>query len=571
MADRRPIVFDGCFGWIHAGTRPRGVVLCSALGFEGVAAHRAWRDLADRLADAGLPTLRFDWAGTGDGLGDDRDPGRLAAWEASLVAAIERLKEETDVAEVALVGLRFGATIAARVAAARDDVAVLVAAGPVVSGRLLIREQQSFARMLRVRGDDDPPDADEIDGHALNGFFVSTETAEAIKAIDLRKAEARPAPRVVVLARDNDVAAGEFAARLRELGAAVEEGPFPELDNLIENPTRSRIPATRWEAVVGHVLSGAGERRAALPPPLDEAPSLDGEGGGWIEEPLRFGRDDRLFGILGWPKRGACGRPAVVILDAGRVSHVGWGRGAVELARRLAAIGHLVLRMDPAGIGDSDAMPDGPDEVLYSREAVDDVIAAFDRLEREAPAGFVVIGTCSGAHFAWHAAIRDPRVVGVAMINLQRFVWKDGDSLEIAMRNQMRATGAYRAMALRADTWKRLLTGKIHVVAIARELGRRILGRIVGKIRRLVVADPAVRGLKALAARHARVLFVFGEDDGGRDEFAAHVGKETALADIAATASLEIHAGADHNFSQRDPRRRLHARLVAFLDEVARR
>lgn len=561
-------MFDGCFGWIHAGTRPRGVVLCSALAFEGVAAHRAWRDLADRLADAGLPTLRFDWVGTGDGLGDDRDPGRLAAWEASLVAAIERLKEETDVTEVALVGLRLGATIAARVAATRDDVALLVACGPVVSGRLLIREQQSFARMLRVRGDDDPPDADEIDGHALNGFFVSTETAEAIRTIDLRKAEARPAPRVVVLSRDNDAAAGEWAARLRELGAAVEEGPFPELDNLIENPTRSRIPGERWKAVVAHVLSGAGEPRAALPPPLDEAPRLEGET--WVEEPLRFGRGDRLFGIVCRPKRRAWEHPAVVILDAGRVSHVGWARGAVELARRLATTGHLVLRMDPAGIGDSDAMPDGPDEVLYSKEAVDDVIAAFDRLEGEAPAGFVTIGTCSGAHFAWHAALRDPRVVGVAMINLQRFVWKEGDSLEIAMRNQMRATGAYRAMALRADTWKRLLTGKIHVLAISRELGRRILGRIVGKIRRLVTTDPAVRGLKTLAARSTRVLFVFGEDDGGRDEFAAHVGKEAALGGIAATASLEIHTHADHNFSQRDPRRKLHARLVAFLDEIAR-
>jgi pimeloyl-ACP methyl ester carboxylesterase len=562
-------VFDGCFGWIHEGSRPRGVVLCSAFAFEGVAAHRAWRDLADRLADAGLPTLRFDWAGTGDGLGDDRDPDRLAAWEASLVAAIERLKEETDVAEVVLVGLRLGATLAARVAAARDDVALVVASGPVVSGRLLMREQQSFARMLRVRADDDPPDADEIGGHALNGFFVSEETAEAIRAIDLRKTEARPAPRVMVLCRDADVAADEWAARLRHLGATVETAPFPELDNLIENPTRSRIPAARWEAIVAAALVGAGAPRPALPVPIEEAPRLEGDD--WIEEPLRFGRDDRLFGIVSRPRRATSRRPAIVLLDAGRVSHVGWGRGAVELARRLAGAGHVVLRMDPAGIGDSDAMPDGPDEVLYSREAVDDPIAAFDRLEGEAPAGFVVVGTCSGAHFAWHAAIRDARVVGVALINLQRFVWKEGDSLEIAMRNQMRSTGAYRAMALRADTWKRLLTGQIHVVAITRELGRRILGRIVGKVTRFVVTDPAVRGLKALAARGVRVLFVFGEDDGGRDEFAAHVGKEASIGGIAPTASVEIHTRADHNFSQRDPRRKLHARLVAFLDEVARR
>ena len=120
-----------------------------------------------------------------------------------------------QLAEVALVGLRFGATIAARVAAARDDVAVLVAAGPVVSGRLLMREQQSFARMLRVRGDDDPPDADEIDGHALNGFFVSTETGNNAIIVE-SGAAATITPELVAAAEDAIASARVFLTQLEQ-------------------------------------------------------------------------------------------------------------------------------------------------------------------------------------------------------------------------------------------------------------------------------------------------------------------------------------------------------------------
>ena len=136
---------------------------------------------SDRLAARGLPTLVFDWEGTGDSLGSDRDPDRLAAWEASLAAAVAALRRETGVREIVFVGLRLGATLAARVAAGRDDVAALVALAPVVAGRGWVREQKSLARLLRVRKDDEPADSDEQGGFALAGFFTSSDTAAALE------------------------------------------------------------------------------------------------------------------------------------------------------------------------------------------------------------------------------------------------------------------------------------------------------------------------------------------------------------------------------------------------------
>lgn len=567
MIQRRPVAFGDCFGFLRPGRSRRGVVLCTTFGLEGLAARRAWADLADRLAAAGLPTLTFDWPGTGDSLGDDRDPDRLAAWRAGLDAALDTIVAETGVAEVAVVGLRLGATVAAEVTARRPEVAVFVAGAPVVSGRLFVREQKSLSRMLRVRGEDDPPDADEIDGWAVGGFFTSEATGEAIAALDPRKSAAAPAADVLLLAREADTAAHALADHWRGLGARVEEAPFEGLETFLTDPTNTTTPTAVWETIVARLTAGIDTAPATGPAPSPAPPAAACiDGGDWREEAHLFGPEDRLFAIVGRPKRPIPGAPTIILLPGGRNPHIGWGRGTVELARRLTAAGRTVVRMDQGGIGDSRAHPDGPDEVLYALEPVADVVAAMDRFGGAAP--FVVIGPCSGAHLALQTALADRRVVGVAMINLQRFVWREGDSLAASMRGEFRSSSAYAGLARRPDTWKRLLTGKIKLGPIAIELGRRILARVGAKLVRLVTTPTAVGWLRTLDRRGTRVLFVFGTGDGGRDEFAEAVGREDMLGRIAPRARLDLIERTDHNLGPRDARRRLDTLIDAFLVEV---
>ena len=565
MPDRRAVAFAGCAGWVRPGTGRRGVVLCPAFGLEGLTARRAWGDLADRLADAGLPTLSFDWPGTGDSTGDDRDPDRLAAWCAGLGSAIDTLRRETGVAEIALVGLRLGATIAAEVAARRGDVAILVALQPVVSGRIFLREQRSLSRLLRVRSDDDPIDGDEIDGWAVGGFFTSDATGEEVAALDLRRTTPAPAAEILLLAREADAAATALATHWRELGARVTRNDFAEVDTFLTDPTRTIAPEAAWGLIVDTLAEGATPSPAPSPAPATEPAVLVGDG--WSETAHAFGPGDRLIGILTVPERPLAGASTVIVLSAGRNPHVGWGRGTVELARALARRGRRVLRMDQAGIGDARRHPDGPPEVLYSQESVADVVAALDRFG-SADGRNVVIGACSGAHLALHSALADARVHGVAMINLQRFVWRDGDSLEASMRGEFRSSSAYAGLARRADTWKRLFRGEIRVGSIAIELTRRIASRLVAKALRLVTTDPAVSWLRRLDRRGVHVLFVFGTADGGRDEFAEHVGAEEALPRIASRARVDLIERTDHNLGPRDARLRLGEVIDAFLARV---
>ncbi|HEX3638703.1 MAG TPA: alpha/beta hydrolase [Paraburkholderia sp.] len=114
-----PVIFDHCFGWLHEGQphATRGVVLCQPFGREAMWVHKGWRVFAEALADSGMPTLRFDYAGTGDSAGESEDGEQVERWLQSIRSAIACLKESTGVTQVVLCGLRLGATLAALVAA----------------------------------------------------------------------------------------------------------------------------------------------------------------------------------------------------------------------------------------------------------------------------------------------------------------------------------------------------------------------------------------------------------------------------------------------------------------------
>jgi alpha/beta superfamily hydrolase len=118
----------------RSGGAKRAAVLCNPPGSEYVHAHRAIRNLALRLSKAGLHVLRFDYYGTGDSAGDS-DEGNPHRWCDDIEAAMSELKDMTGAMQVTLIGLRFGANLAARVAG-RDlrGVEALVLWEPLASG-----------------------------------------------------------------------------------------------------------------------------------------------------------------------------------------------------------------------------------------------------------------------------------------------------------------------------------------------------------------------------------------------------------------------------------------------------
>ena len=94
---------------------------------------------------------------------------------------------------------------------------------------------------------------------------------------------------------------------------------------------------------------------------------------------------------------------AVVLLNTGAEHHLGPGREWVALARRWAADGRVVLRLDLGGLAESPAHSVQTEQETYGAHAAGDLAAAVEWLRARGHARMVVVGMCSGAYAAIEA------------------------------------------------------------------------------------------------------------------------------------------------------------------------
>lgn len=575
-----PVVFEGCAGWLHPAAGNRGVIICVAQGYEELCTHRPMRGLADRFAAAGLPTLRFDYPGTGDSIGDERDPARVRAWLDSIHAASRYLRQSVGIEEIAIVGLRIGATLAAIAAEELGDVEALALMAPSVSGRAYVREIQAFSTMFTPTPEGSPP---PVDPGALQttGFLLSSSTVADLKTLGLLKLARRPARRVMLLHRPDAPPETRLAARLRELGADVAETTFDGFSALMDEVCYGqRIPHATFARLTEWLAEGAKKTDKASAPATATTLILDG----FSEEAVTFGAADRLFGVLSEPgaRRSEGLAPTVLFLNTGHHHHVGFGRMAVSMARRLAAEGIPSLRFDAAGLGDSDAMPGRDEGIIYSTEACADVGAAISMLEARGYRNHVVIGHCSGAHLAFHSTVVDQRIVAQVLMNLQVFIWGENDTLETVIRARRRTGREILADAWRAirqpATWHRLMRGDkrdrelaralmVRAVRVARDKASR-LGSRVGVS---VPVSPVEGWFRAIDARGTRTLLLYSASDDGLTERDQHLGADGRALATMPTVQTHILDSADHLLSPREAQERAAAILSTFLADVPAR
>ncbi|WP_448191632.1 alpha/beta fold hydrolase [Azospirillum sp. sgz301742] len=563
-----PVVFEGCFGWLHPAAGRRGVVLCSPHGNEELCVHRTWRTLAERLAEAGLPTLRFDYPGAGNSAGGDEDPERVRAWLDGIHAAIRQLRASTGVQEVALVGLRLGATLAAMAAAERGGVERLVLMAPCASGKAYAHEVKAMARLAGT------PQT-QADAVEFAGFLLTAETLAALRALDLAGLPAAPAGRVLLLNRTDVREGGRLADRLRALGAAVEEEPFTDLAALMNSVHRAMLPevplarVTEWLSadMPAGETAGTPPAPARIPPAMLEVP-------GAVETPVLFGPGGSLAGILCEPAtRTGPDRPALLLLNSGATHHVGSGRMSVMLARRLAARGFASLRMDIAGLGDSAPRAGRCDNLIYCEDSRGDTRAALDWLQARGYARVVSIGLCAGATLALHTALGDPRVVGQVLVNPGRFFLGRGETSEAVIQAAAKRTRDYVQMMADPRAWRAVLRNDRKVARVARTLTRRALDVLrvtVQRVRGRVLgtghaAGDVAQWFRRLSERGVDTLLLYSADDITLGELESRLGRGAKRLSGLTALRLETLEGADHSLMLRTAQERFAALLEAHL------
>lgn len=94
--------------------------------------------------------MRFDYYGTGDSAGISSD-AVLDQWRSDVNTGLTELKDISGVSKVSLVGLRFGAALAATAPVKSHRVRKLILWDPVVSGSLYLKSLRDLHKSLLER------------------------------------------------------------------------------------------------------------------------------------------------------------------------------------------------------------------------------------------------------------------------------------------------------------------------------------------------------------------------------------------------------------------------------------
>ena len=583
MKTSQPLYFGeagrGLFGLFHA---PRGaqqaalgLVICSPAFSEAHSAYFGMRRTAERAAAAGVPTLRFDYCGTGDSSGDDEDTARVAAWLASAHDAIDALRRVSGVRHVCLLGVRLGATLAAMAGGDRDDVSSLIAIAPVVRGRQYVRELRAL-ESLRPNGAGvcEDPAATAVTG---GGFVMTAETRAALEAIDLATLGAPPAPQVLLIEPDGLATDERWPQQLGRLGCEVRRERVQGYAEFVQQTPLRSGPGPVMECALAWL-----EAQAALHPrsPSSRGPVPTGllrlgpvgagarQGSELVEAAVTFGTAEPLCGIVTLRRDAASGAgPAdcqAMILVGAVTSRVGPNRIYVELARHLAARGMVVLRMDVGGIGESVAA--GAENEVYSQRGQQDVAQAARFLQAHYAATQVhALGLCAGAYHVLRAAAAGAPLRSVVSVNQLAFRAARGMTATDPPVETRLVLAAFRlkrllerghlqaGLAGSRRSWTKFTSVALLYAGWA--LGRRCINALswLG----VPMPDDAAMQMRRIAARGATMHFIVSAGSAEQDLLLGYGGSVLGKLCKKAAVSIDAIAGTDHIFSGAADRQRL--------------
>jgi pimeloyl-ACP methyl ester carboxylesterase len=268
------------------------------------------------------------------------------------------------------------------------------------------------------------------------------------------------------------------------------------------------------------------------------------------ERAVRFGPGGRLFGILACRHESST-TPAVILFNTGAGHHVGPHRLYVPLARELAERGHLVLRFDLGGIGDSAAPPGARENTVYPAHMLDDAREAIALVRSEAPQRPVVAaGLCSGGWLAFESARHGLDVDGIVAINAPLYLRDAG----AAWLSEGRALDRYLHSVRDPSKWMKALSGGASYATFSRVAARAVARHVAVRVRGALgdsLPDGLSRDLCAIAGRQIRTLFVFSRGDNGLSYFQLHARPALRRGQVGSFVRQVVVENAGHVFRPR--------------------
>ena len=509
------------------------------------------------MADAGYPTMRYHYPGTGDS-GDIEDQESWAAWLNSVDQMADWLRAATGVRHLVLVGLRIGAALATLTAGQRSDILGLILLAPVTRGRPYIR--QLFVEAQLQNGLKPNKDLD------FNDVQLSDETIQRIVQIDLRHVKLNPEQQVAIFSHGTSTAISNCCDAWRTLGVKVSLNAFTGLEEMLRRDpdTMSNADFSKVIEWLCHAMPRYPDTPARMIDCISETSIVSDN---WIETPIRFGLRNHLFGILSRPRHGTCAR-VVIISNTGRNPHYGVSRGAVNFARVLASRGIASFRIDFSGLGDSLGPIGGEDLVssTFETDRTPDIVAAVDAMQQMGFTDFAVHAICSGAYHVWHAALAEQRVDTILLVNMPLFVWQSDRSIDFAKYKSF-GLSHFIKKTTKKNVWQRVLRREVSIFTLMLAQWQRLNDQLLKKVTKLA---PAIglsynigrfnfsRGaMYTLSRRDVRTLFLFSPGDTGLHEFFNEFGRDFECAREFPGSSMIVVPELDHSLNHYSMHRRI--------------
>jgi len=540
---------DPVFGIFHAAEASArsgtAVLICPPWGWNDITSYRARRTWAEQLAEAGHPTLRFDFPGSGDSGGAPGDPRRLDAWSGAVAEGVRWLRATEGIRRIAVIGLGLGGLVAAKALADGAPIDDLVLWAAPARGHSLLREERAFAGLQTSRysltGEPEPsllPDG----WIEVGGFVLSGETVEDIEALTFGPLRPGVLKRALLLERDGIAPDAIIRRELEAAGAEVTVAPGNGWGAMCFHPERYDPPLEVFGRVSAWLADATASSATDESPASASSPRLGTAEREEIElvvdgTPIREtsltlrAPDGQIFGVLASQlANGSSPAPppiTAVFLNAGAVRRIGPNRIWVEVARRWAALGIPTVRIDVEGIGDADGDAQRYVDVgeFYRPQVGAQVDDLLDFLEaRGLGDRFLLVGLCSGAYWAFHTAASDDRVTGAILLNARALSW------DSALERRREARKLERLLDRRS--WHRMLrreTGMPRMRAVARAVGSAVRVAAVNLPSRLGARrgpqrheDQVAATLDRLRDTGTRVVMAFSDDEPLYAELEAH-------------------------------------------------
>ena len=461
----------------------------------------------------------------------------------------------------------------------------------MLSGRKYLREARTaqLAAEAAEAASGGAPIASASDGGMeVNGFPLSAASVSRLAALDIGELELPGISKALLIDRSDLPGARAWSQTLAQRGTEVSYHALPGfVEMMLTDPQFASLPsemlaATRgWLSTLtvasrppGPVVQAAAtfvSRSAVLT--LAGAVPDDPACPGWkiTEQPVFFGADETLFGIVTAPESQETRRRAVILLNAGATYHIGSSRMYVSLARRWAQRGYYVLRMDLSGLGESRARSGCADNNVFPPDAIEDMRAAIDFMSRRYGAREVTLsGLCSGAYHSLRAAVAGLPLHRLLMVNAQNYFWDQTMTLDgLQLAEVVHNPTIYRERIFSARAWRRVLTGQVNLWRIFRiYLHRPVLAvasmlRDVARAAGIRLRHDLGRELEAVINRGVRVVFVFARGEPGVDLLRIEAG--STVRRLGERCRVRIIDSADHTFSRSGPRQVLEEVLSAEL------